>query len=295
MHFSARRAWRRIRIDYIGRAWLFGVAAIAAAMLVPTARAFASVRCPGDLNGDRLVRIDELVAIAGAAVGVGSETALLLADLDGNKRVTIDEVVAAVRTAQRGCPSSHFPLYGPGPHWIADVESGLLTFDATATVGLDLSGDGVADTMVEVNGTTTVFRSVSTAANPAEPDKRNHLGLEIVAMMLETSNIRFHAGDGRANLAEDGPLFSIGTSDELTDSPELSRDVFAVRFEVEIGALVLHNREPLMVEAIIDRLPPIGNEFRFDGPPLTLYNDAGIATTVQVTSVRYVAVDPDAE
>jgi hypothetical protein len=269
--------------------WI-GAAVICVAMRL-AAPALAAVRCPGDLNGDRLVKIDELLRIVDEAID-GASASASPADLDGDGRVTIAEVVSAVGSAQRGCPSTHFPLNGPGPHWIDGVESGTLTFDATATVGLDFDGDGIAESTVTVHGATTVFRSVSLPGNPAEPGHRNHLGLEIVDMALATEGISFRAGDGRANLAADGPLSSIGTSDEVPDSPDLAHDVFAVRFEVDVGTLKLHNRDPLTVGAMIDRLPPIGSEFRFDGPPLRLYNEFGGPTSLFVTSVTYTPFDP---
>lgn len=295
MHSSARAASARALGSPMrsrrGRWSCTRAALFVASGVVCASIASAAVRCPGDLDGDRIVKIDELLAIVGEALGVGGKQPR--GDLDGDGNVGIDEVVSAVRVAQRGCPSTFFPLNGPGPHWIDEVESGLLTFDAVATVGLDLTGDGVGDSTVTVEGTTTVFRSISVPGNPAEPGHRNHLGLEIVDMVLLAEGIRFRAGDGRGNLKPDGPLHSIGTSDEVPGSPETALDLFAVHFEVEVGALRLHNRDPLMVEASIDRLPPIGNEFRFDGPPLTLYNDAGAPTALAVTFVRYTPLDPD--
>jgi hypothetical protein len=243
------------------------------------------------LNGDRLVKIDELVRIVDQAIGA-APLAESSGDLDGDGRVTIDEIVLVVRSAQRGCPPDHFPLNGPGPHWIDGVESGTLTFDAVAMVGLDVDADGVADTTATVRGATTVFRSVSLPGDASEPSHRNHLGLEIVDMTLSAEGIVFRAGDGRANLAADGPLASFGTSDEVPESPQLARDRFAVRFEVEVGTLRLHNRDPLMVEAVIDRLPPIGSDFRYDGPPLRLYNQNDGPTSLQVISVVYTPMDP---
>ena len=119
-----------------------------APLVLALAPVSASVRCPGDLDGDRIVAIDELLAIVAEAIGETATT--VRGDLDADGRVSVDEVVSAVRAAQRGCPPSRFPLHGPGPHWIDEVESGLLTFDAVAMVRLDFNGDGVADLTVAV-------------------------------------------------------------------------------------------------------------------------------------------------
>ena len=186
-----------------------------------------------------------------------------------------------------------FPLYGPAPHWIDTVRSGTVTFAAVAVIGVDLNADGREDLTVEVRGHTTVFRSDARATDPADSRHRNHLDLEIVDMLLEADGIRFRAGDGAGNFTADGPLFSLGTSDEIVGSPALAHDDFAIYFAGEIGELALHNREPLRMVATIDRLPPIGNVFALSGPPLPLLTEAGDPSSVQITSVAYTPLDPN--
>lgn len=62
-------------------------------------------------------------------------------------------------------------------------------------------------------------------------------------------------------------------------------------FEGEIGGLPLHNVQPLLVEATIDRLPPIDNLFTMVGPPLPLWTEAGAPSGVQIISVDYTPRD----
>jgi hypothetical protein len=160
-------------------------------------------------------------------------------------------------------------LHGPGPHWIDRV--------------------GFPDSTLELAGTTTVHRSASYAASPdVDPGHRDHLDLEIVAMRLEAPGVLLVAGDGVANLAPDGPLFSIGSSDERDGAPELADDLFAVAFEVTLGGTRLHGATPLPVHATIDRLPPIGSTFRLLGAPLVLVDAAGKPSGIAVASVEFV-------
>lgn len=187
-----------------------------------------------------------------------------------------------------------FPLYGPGPHWIDGVRSGTVTFDAMAMVGVDINGDGVADLTLEVSGPTTVFRSAAQPADPARPRHRNHLDLEIVSMTLTAAHgVIFQAGDGVGNFAADGPLVSLGSSQEIAATPALAHDDFAIYFTGEIAGLALHNIEPLRMVADIDRLPPIGNTFQLSGAPLPLFTEDGHAAGVQITSVTYTPLDPE--
>jgi hypothetical protein len=179
------------------------------------------------------------------------------------------------------------PLFGPGAHWIDEVTGGTVTFDAAAVVGVDVDSDGAADITVDVSGPTTVFRSDAKSGDASDPDHRNHLDLEIIDMTLTAEAVSFHAGDGAGNFVSDGSLFSIGTSDEIPGSPQLAHDSFEIFFEGEVSGQALHNEEPLRMVATIDRLPPIGNVFELDGPPLPLFAESGDPSGFQITSVSY--------
>jgi hypothetical protein len=189
------------------------------------------------------------------------------------------------------------PLFGPGPHWLDEVTSGSVTFGAEASVDLDLDFDGAADLVVAVAGTTTVFRSSARARDPvADPGHRNRLHLEIVSAALATGEssvgpVTLTFGDGVGNLIADGPLYSAGVSDEIPGRPELARDVFEIFFEVEAAGLRLHNERPLVMTAVIDRLPPIGSPFTSASPPIPLVTDAG-ARVLQVIGARFTPLPP---
>jgi len=188
-----------------------------------------------------------------------------------------------------------FPLYGPRAHWIDRVRSGTVTFEAVAVVAVDLNRDGSGDLTLEVRGPTTVFRSAARATDPSNPGHRKHLDLEIVSMTLSAEDIEFRAGDGAGNFAADGPLFSIGASDEIGDDPRLAHDDFAIYFEGTVAGLSVHNEAPLRMVAHIDRLPPIGNLFTMSGPPLPLFTEDGHNAGLQITSVNYTPLDPNDE
>ena len=186
-----------------------------------------------------------------------------------------------------------FPLYGPGPHWIDQVVTGTVRFDAVADVGVDFNSDDAPDLTVRMTGTTTVIRSNSVPGDPVgDPGHRTHLDLEIVDMRLDAEGIVLLAGDGVGNLASDGSLYSSGTSDEAVDAPELAHDLFEIRFEVEIGGATFHNEHPLSMVATIDLLPPIDNRFEFNGPPLPLFTEAGEPAGIQITHVAFTPLDP---
>jgi len=74
-----------------------------------------------------------------------------------------------------------------------------------------------------------------------------------------TFGLTLRAGDGIANLAPDGPLFTPG---QITELPGefLALSFFDVSFELSggpLGATVLHNEPGCRMEATIDRVPPV--------------------------------------
>ncbi len=173
-------------------------------------------------------------------------------------------------------------LYGPGPHWLDDVTAGLAMFQSEVTVGIDLDRDGVTDLVVPAGGPTTVVRGDARLMpiKGERPAHLAHLDLEIVSMTLAgeipgLGAFAIAAGDGIANLAPDGLLHSYGSSDEDPTAPRVARDVFQIWFRIDVQGLVLHNPDPLRVEATIDRLPPIGSLFTMIGPPVVLVTDDG--------------------
>ncbi len=72
----------------------------------PTATPTATpIPCAGDCNGDGTVSVDELVTLAGVALGNIPASACLPGDSNHDERISIDEIVAAVNHAVAGCSS----------------------------------------------------------------------------------------------------------------------------------------------------------------------------------------------
>jgi hypothetical protein len=61
--------------------------------------------CPGDCNGDGVVRIDELIVMVNIALQSAPATDCPAGDTNGNGSVTIDEIIAAVVVALGSCPA----------------------------------------------------------------------------------------------------------------------------------------------------------------------------------------------
>lgn len=176
-------------------------------------------------------------------------------------------------------------LYGPGPHWIREVETGVLTFSARTTVDLDVDGDGQSDAELMLAGTTTVWRSSAYASEPGGAADR--IDLEIVDMRLEGDGVRLRGGDGVGNGARDGALFSIGESVERRDAPARADDLFSIFFELELDGGGLRNAAPLLVASTIEYLPPLGTRFRLVGAPVEMLDGEGAPTGLRVIAVDY--------
>lgn len=181
-------------------------------------------------------------------------------------------------------------LYGPGPHWIDEVEGGRLTFTARAEVMVDVDGDDEADAALSVDGTTTVWRSGAFAGGP-DPTHRDRIELEIVDMRLDGEGVRLRSGDGVGNGRSDGPLGSIGSSIERPADPRRADDLFRIFFEVDLGGGPLRNRAPLVVGSTIDHLPPLGSRFALIGPPVEMFAEGDIPTGIRVLAVDYEVLD----
>ncbi len=61
--------------------------------------------CPGDCNGDGVVRIDELIVMVNIALGTAPATDCPAGDTNGDGSVTINEIIAAVVVALGSCPA----------------------------------------------------------------------------------------------------------------------------------------------------------------------------------------------
>ncbi len=109
----------------------------------------------------------------------------------------------------------------------------------------DLEDGGLVVPLPFMTGATEVFRGVGTAV----PD--HHIDTEMVALTLSGGGLTLHAGDGKGNLANDGPSFSPGRITELTD-PSLAHSFFSIFFELSPTPFgPLHNNSPCRMAADI--------------------------------------------
>jgi hypothetical protein len=120
-------------------------AALLAAALCTSQPALAT--CPGDLNGDGHVTIDEVITVVQSALlGCPPLPASCPGDLNGDHRVTIDEIISVVNAALLGCPPTSTPTHSPLPTATAtaslspsasptDTPTALVTASDTSTPG----------------------------------------------------------------------------------------------------------------------------------------------------------------
>jgi hypothetical protein len=114
----------------------------------------SAARCPGDLNGDDAVTIDEVIAMVNTALygcPVAGPAASCPEDLNGDGMVTVDEILQAVGTALSGCPT---PTAIPTPS----------TPTATATETATLVSDTPTPSITE---TTTATATEATTPTPS--------------------------------------------------------------------------------------------------------------------------------
>jgi hypothetical protein len=116
--------WFALRI--IGMVGVIGVGTVAA-LSIPARAA----PCPGDLNGDNAVTINEIITAVNAALsGCAAPTQAgntCPGDLNGDNRVTVDEIIMAVNAALLGCDSSPTPTptLGHCPYTLLDDTLGI--------------------------------------------------------------------------------------------------------------------------------------------------------------------------
>jgi hypothetical protein len=95
--------------------------------------------CPGDLNGDGTVAIDEIMqAVTAALTGCGADPCP--GDLNGDHVVTIDEIIKAVSAALQGCDDTPAPTPAPSntptpTPSVIPTPTGTATVTPTPTVG----------------------------------------------------------------------------------------------------------------------------------------------------------------
>ena len=111
--------------------WLRCGGLAVACALVPLAT--RALPCPGDLNGDGSVSINEIITAVNSLLN--GCAAACPGDLNGDQVVTVDEIIKAVNAALLGCDTSPTPTptVGHCPYTFADD---------TATLGMSCGYSG---------------------------------------------------------------------------------------------------------------------------------------------------------
>ena len=136
---------------------------------------------------------------------------------------------------------------GPGAHWVDTCLEGNDTMGSTgAVVGIDTTGDCLANMSFVLNGPVTVHRNAAVG---------HAIVTEITSMILTGGGVALTAGAGLGN---GGVLkASPGLIVEQVLNPAMANSTFEVMFEVDLGGgEFVYNHLPLTMPAKIDCVPP---------------------------------------
>lgn len=149
-------------------------------------------------------------------------------------------------------PATAAPVCGPGAHWVDACPGGVDFFPLTnGSHTIDVFG--VGQFTLVTTGPTTVWRG----AGSTTPD--HHIDTEMVALSLSVGGLTLTAGDGSANGLNDGPLHSPGRITEQAGDSTMADSFFDIFFEIDGTPFgPLHNDTPCRMEAVLDRVPPLG-------------------------------------
>lgn len=101
--------------------------------------------CAGDCNGNRMVAVNELVALVGTALGQAPGMACPAGDRNGDGTVRINEIVSGVTAALGGCAPGVDTLLRNGTVFSGDPE--LPSAEAVAICGERIAAVGSNDTL----------------------------------------------------------------------------------------------------------------------------------------------------
>jgi hypothetical protein len=171
---------------------------------------------------------------------------------------------------------------GPGNHWMDSCPAGPVDSfpDTSALVGLDLLVDGNLDGYVDqnlvLNGPATIKREASVDVSLGCPASTadghdDVIQTEILSMELTSGSIVLRAGLGEQ--AGPGTLAaSPGAICEQATDPARADSSFDVFFEVDLGGgTFVYNQTPLVVSAVIDRVPPVTTYIHVITSPIPLF------------------------
>jgi len=173
-------------------------------------------------------------------------------------------------------------VYGPGDHWVDTVTVG--TYDMNIDGEFTVTIPGIGPLVFPVTGQMAVWHGdAQDTPDPLDPGHLNYVDTELVSMSMTgtiptVGTFVLTGGDGVANGLDDGPLYTAGGITELVGDPAWAESFFDIFFEVELdstifGNVTVFNKEPLHVESLIDRIPPVGFEYVYAGG-LNVYDNA---------------------
>ena len=188
---------------------------------------------------------------------------------------------------------------GPGDHWIDSCVGGQDSFPSISAIGgVDISFDCGTDVTIPASGSAVVQR-----ADPSD-DSQNYPGTrpidghddvidtEILSMTLTGSGASITAGAGQgyggALSASNGII-----AEQLTD-PALGESFFDLYLEAYLNGFYAYNHVPIRVQATLDRFPPYGVTYTFNGCiPAYSSPDSGQGAQIgNITSVTLTINEP---
>jgi hypothetical protein len=181
-------------------------------------------------------------------------------------------VMAAVAAAGEVPPGC-----GPGPHWVDDCPEFSDTLPNTRLdVTIEKPCGTSPGTSYTLRGPTDIHKQAGTmipwAPPPSIPSSAPSLGdhnihTEIVSMVLTGGPLTLRAGVDQGLTQQ-----SLGGIIELLD-PLWAYSFFWVYHKIETPWGILHNNDPVLMEAIIDRVPPLWIPYRYLlEDPIPLYD-----------------------
>ncbi|MBI4719316.1 MAG: hypothetical protein HY763_16085 [Planctomycetes bacterium] len=150
---------------------------------------------------------------------------------------------------------------GPGPHWVDQCPGGTDNMPSGALVGIDTTGDCIADASMVLGGPATVARTGARDDSGQFPGLSvvdGHMDVidtEMLAMTLTGGGVTLLAGGGRGTGVMLTP--TRGAIVEDGGDPSLADSFFDVFFEIEAGGQFLYNQTPLTVKSEVNCLPPL--------------------------------------
>lgn len=159
---------------------------------------------------------------------------------------------------------------GPGDHWVDTCPGGQDTLvNVLATGGIDFTLDCETDIYVPANGSAIINRADPSDDSQNYPGTRpidGHLDVidtEIISLTLASSDVTILAGAGQG---QGGVLpATYGVIAEEFSNPALAESFFDCYFEAYVLSQYVYNHVPIRLEATIDRYPPFGQTYTFNG------------------------------